>query len=372
MKRSLENPAGRDGEHGAVAVMVALLLVVFVGAGAIAIDLGSAWSTKRDLVIDLDAAALAGATRLSELVTPPGSPTACPSTGAPQRTVDQVGDVVTQVATLNGNANISAVTIDCVRGTVKVEGSKAAVATFNGILRNDKLEAGGYAIGKATTITQAMVIPFTVCDKVPPLGPEPPELLGWIARPPPLGTTGTIRVGQNSSLCGPNNGNWGWFGTAQLTDPAVRIRTLSGWLENGYDGEVDLSSGCTGGAASVPGFCDASPGVTAGSLVSGQSQFTTIDSLSCAGPFPDCDVSDVYTIVIHDQTACPSGCGTNLRFKPSGFLDVVIRGAATRAGVVEIEVAFVGYRSIGPAGREVPTSYLCSVDGALADDPTCS
>lgn len=51
--------------EGAVAVIVAICLLLIFGLGAIAIDLGGAWQTKRALVVDTDAAALAGAQELA-------------------------------------------------------------------------------------------------------------------------------------------------------------------------------------------------------------------------------------------------------------------------------------------------------------------
>jgi Flp pilus assembly protein TadG len=49
----------RDGERGAVAILVALLLVVLLGVAALAVDIGLIAWTKTQLQTGADAAALA-------------------------------------------------------------------------------------------------------------------------------------------------------------------------------------------------------------------------------------------------------------------------------------------------------------------------
>jgi hypothetical protein len=367
-------------ERGAIAVMVAVLLFVFVGAGALAIDVGSGWATKRDLVIGLDAAALAGATRLSELVTPPmGSLSACPTGGPPATTVAEVGTIVQSVAASNGTAAIMPITaasIDCSRGTVRVEGSQTAVGTFGGILRDgEELVAGGYAIGKAAVIRVGKVVPFTVCDKVAPLP-------SWTVTKPGIPTTGTMSFSINDASCGTASGNWAWFNTPIAEGSQ---KTLSDWLVDGYPGEITVPHGCTGPAASTGAFCNGDAGF--GGLIDGNATgFTTIKKLSCPATTDHSDCP-VYTIVIHDQVKPgkdneektkkkdpnESGGGSILDFRPTGFLDVVIRNAVTAANTASITVEFRDYRAGAgeSAARRVPTSYLCSVDGALDGDPTC-
>lgn len=52
-------PQRRDREHGAVAVLVAILAVALIGFAALAVDLGASWSDRRQLQNGADAAALA-------------------------------------------------------------------------------------------------------------------------------------------------------------------------------------------------------------------------------------------------------------------------------------------------------------------------
>ena len=55
-------------ESGAVAVMVALWAVILIGMAAIAVDLGNAYAVKRKLSVAADAAALASARDVGQIV----------------------------------------------------------------------------------------------------------------------------------------------------------------------------------------------------------------------------------------------------------------------------------------------------------------
>ncbi|HET6815601.1 MAG TPA: pilus assembly protein TadG-related protein [Mycobacteriales bacterium] len=57
------------GDHGAVAVIVAICAIVLFGVAAMAVDLGNGWSRKRSAQTDADFAALAGAAFLPDTAT---------------------------------------------------------------------------------------------------------------------------------------------------------------------------------------------------------------------------------------------------------------------------------------------------------------
>src|SRR4051812_44857626 len=58
---SMRRRAARADERGAVAVMVAIVLVLLMGLAALALDSGNGWRTRRSLITATDAAALAAA-----------------------------------------------------------------------------------------------------------------------------------------------------------------------------------------------------------------------------------------------------------------------------------------------------------------------
>ena len=86
-------------EDGATAVLVAICLLLLVGAGAIAIDLGSAWTTKRSLVVDTDSAALAGARVLAD----PGGDCAAAEVAAAEFLSANLGESVTPAQLKSGS-----------------------------------------------------------------------------------------------------------------------------------------------------------------------------------------------------------------------------------------------------------------------------
>jgi hypothetical protein len=149
-------------EDGGVAVIVAVMFaVVFLAAGAVAIDLGSMWATQRDLATSTDGGAVAGAVELASYFEEQDNigVSYCPhtngvwhrwsqyagqdlTTDSLWRTIDEVRSVVEA----NGSDEDPAVRISCVpvhdegpEGTneliaydVKIEvlGSQAAKSTF--------------------------------------------------------------------------------------------------------------------------------------------------------------------------------------------------------------------------------------------------
>jgi Flp pilus assembly protein TadG len=67
LKRCMANYVSRliSNENGVAAVLVALMMVVIMGFGALAVDVGSLYKARREMVTAADAAALAGASHLA-------------------------------------------------------------------------------------------------------------------------------------------------------------------------------------------------------------------------------------------------------------------------------------------------------------------
>ena len=102
-------------EDGVVLVLLAVGMVVFLGVAAVAIDLGVAYASSRQMQNAADAAAMAGAQELECLkFTPPSNTVGCqvyPATAA------AVASVVTSTATTNG-ADASQLTCNVISGYV--------------------------------------------------------------------------------------------------------------------------------------------------------------------------------------------------------------------------------------------------------------
>jgi hypothetical protein len=224
--RSLEGHAMKSdhghqrGEEGAVAVIVAILFAtVFIAAAAIAIDLGSMWSSQRSLVTDTDAAALAAARTLSEMRQ---------SECLAQRSQAQAGTgvVYTEVqSVLHANTpsdELISVEIECRRrtGKVTVVANQPAIGVFAGAMGNPEPSVGGRSsaewsnpgydplpLAVCETIFDGVDAPPTQHDIVIPYkgaGGEDSDCPDWLG------------VDTDSDAYAP--GNWGWLGFDELFD----------------------------------------------------------------------------------------------------------------------------------------------------------
>lgn len=250
-------------DDGAVAVVVALLLVVFVGVSAVAIDLGSAWTTKRDLVADLDAASLAGAQRVAEV----GS--ACSGQ------VEAIKDRTVEVGALNGTLiERDDIDVDCANKVVEVRARNEASSVFASALGVTDLGASARSGATVDRDLDGGVMPLAICvnDQMiadfvnfgqDPNNEDYQELAasgapGYPATSfgnqgagsstvdystPPEQLEGVVHeLGQDkvwrTDACedGPGAGNWGWL-SFETTGNENTLRQL---IRNGYEGPIQL------------------------------------------------------------------------------------------------------------------------------------
>ena len=346
-------------EEGAVAVIVAVSMIMFIAAAAIAIDLGSAWSTKRDLNTDLDAAALAGARTLADEVRIDRSSCGVAG-GTPSLRVAVRASVRSLLVANGGRADVadSDITIDCDRMTVRVAGSQPAATAFAGALGVTEINPAGYAIARAVMGEGGNVLPLTFCNGIEPF-------TQWFAEGSPEGYLVTIIYGEGPrDECGGAPGNWGWFGASSTSG----LRTL---IDNGYPGLITLppDRSCEGPAQTADGWCNGDTGAKANLLEPPPTSQPTIDRLKCTETdWEDCPE---YTFMIHDNVR---GTGTNVDYSQVAFLDAVIRGA-NQAGNTKnssISLQLIRWRDdLGEASRGANSSALCSMDGAPEGDPNC-
>lgn len=348
-----------SGEDGAVAVVVAVSLVMFLGFAALAIDLGSAWSTKRDLNTDLDAAALAGARTLADELRK--DPSKCGVAGG---TVSLRSAVRTSaqglLAANGGRANVadSDITIDCGRRTVTVSGSQEAVTVFAGALGVNEIEPAGYAISRSLFDDRGDLLPISFCNEAPPVV----QLLS--------GGTVTIPFASTTeTLCGEGSfpPHWGYWG-------GQNANQLRGWVEEGPDPSVVLvqlppNLRCDAyTAATTPGWCSGDTGHKNTVL----QMLGTRWACSSGDPFPD-GPCPVVTFLLHDVLECGSNCASSAQYRPYAFLDAVVRGVVSNpASNASITLEFVRLRDgSDETSRVINSSALCSADGAPDGDPNC-
>jgi Flp pilus assembly protein TadG len=353
-----------SGQDGAVAVVVAISLFMFFAFAAVAIDLGSAWETKRDLNTDLDAAALAGARTLADEVREQPSRCAAGTTGTSSLNSEVRASVRSLLAANDDRAEVadSDITIDCDKMTVRVAGSQPATTVFAGLLGVNEINPAGYAIARAVAGEGGNVLPLTFCNGIEPLA-------SWLAAGRPEGASVTIVYGEGPrDECGGAPGNWGWFGASSTSG----LRTL---IDNGYPGLITLpppesARSCEGPAQTADGWCNGDTGAKANLLEPPPTSQPTIDRLKCSAstPWQECPI---YTFMVHDDVR---GTGTNVDYSQVAFLDAVIRGA-NQAGNTKnstISLQLVAWRTgPGESSAGPNSSSLCSADGAPGGDPNC-
>ncbi len=216
----------RHDEHGAVAVITAVLAVLLFAAAAYAIDSGNLWQTRRNMVTATDAGALGAAGKFAI------GADGCGTGGAPTLLTDNRSDA-TLDACLPSTTNTQA-------GYVSVQGHTTAQFTFAGIFG-----IRSHAVSSTTTAQWGLpsgalgLRPIALCLTATP------ALEQWLNLPSgPTGpSTGPITIALGNSQpdsCkdsgGNVAGNWGLaFGSGNNSNSD----TVS-WLLNGYPNTVSI------------------------------------------------------------------------------------------------------------------------------------
>jgi hypothetical protein len=194
-------PTKRADEQGAVAVIVALLIVVMVGLGAFATDFGLAYTSKRNLQKGADAAALAAA---SEVIKRAGAQT-CQQVESRWATDATFRNQLTSVADSYAQENRPDATHDAMEVRCSSDGKRIEVLYTAGGT-TPRLLGAVYGTGDYTTSRTAVadlfvpgsvtgLRPYFICDS---------DLARLKA------TTGIvqIRYEKDSGPCGTFPGNW--------------------------------------------------------------------------------------------------------------------------------------------------------------------
>lgn len=410
--------SARD-ESGAVAPIVAICLLMLFAFGALAVDLGSGYSTKRNLVTDGDAAAIAGARQLA-LMSPGAHSLDCVLAENPV-TVDSssVYSEVADVVNLNdGDSAVSDVAVECASGagpgTVTVDVGKDATVTFAPAIGVDQL-----AVGSSSTAIYGPpravdgLRPFAVCQDDPhiqewidaiargqanspptspeadplylalkgtgntyvdypepgedhvdyPSGPGPDDTLATepagAYMSPGIATVHRIYFNNNQpNACGATSGNWGalcFVGGSACAGNAA----IKQYLADGYPDAVDLGSPSPGDEDCAPptgqGYCEPKTGNFPNNSVT-----TELDGLISSG--------EVFPILVYSGVTGP---GANAEFIPSAFLGLRVRGYKATGPQADryIDLEFKTYATSGHVGGSgsaytgVRVWQLCSADG---------
>lgn len=293
---------------GASTVIVAISLLLLFAAGAIAIDLGSMWETKRDLVVDTDSAALAAARVAAEEGCTPAADQA-----AADFLSENLGATIT-VAQLNPVCSTTADTVT--PNTVQIDFTDQAKQTLSGVLGATQLDVFASSIAEFNGGEFGTLRPITLCHTDLPISLTPPAALPAI---PTTVIVGMSKTWKNPD-CGGGSGTWGWLCFAAFCQP----KDIEDYLEGGYAGTVDLGTTLADGSphafdhinsdedcgsAETPPWCSARTG--------NEQQPDALDYLVDTGTTFSIVISDC--IGEFDAGACKEGTGSNTRVHPFGF-----------------------------------------------------
>lgn len=319
----------QDGtdEGGAVAVIVAICLLLLFGAGAIAIDLGSAWQTKRDLVVDTDAAALAGAKAMA-------AGEDCESAAA-------------EYISANLGVTVTAEELEAANQAVDLCDEASGVVTVRWTTEAQQTLSGAISSGDLTVLAQSMA---RIKDDYPGGGLRPmsvcmenPEIQAWIAGDGNAdGQGGSDADGEipdspnehtlgfdkswnpTDGPCGGASGNWGWvcFQKKEYNADSCNPNGTAAMLLQGYTGVVDLvtTDPADGDCDAVEDGrqpCDPMTGSTNANKVE-----QALNDLVCDRDLPARECPYQFSVLGISSFA---GNGSTATFTPSAFVGVVLR-----------------------------------------------
>lgn len=306
-------PPGTDGEEGAIAIIVAITLLLFMGLLAVTVDAGQLWTQRRTLVKATDAAALDAAQQGAR----GGSPCAV------------VGTRLAANAAVDGDA--------CTAGTtgaaswVRVEAQRTVDFAFAPVFGVASEQVRSASTARWGAPLQASGLrPFGACA-------THPDLAGVGAGS--AGTTIRLVIGSSGeATCdadAPGQFLWWDFDGGSNSTPELRD-----WVLNGYDGEIAVGDEVEG----APGARNALESAVR-SLASRRQEIV---------------------VPLYDTL---SGSGATARYRVAGFLGAVVTDVKMGGGgedYVEVEVAptLVDGDCCGPPTSDfgVATIELCAID----------
>jgi Flp pilus assembly protein TadG len=312
---------GHD-ERGAIAVIVAIVLVLLMSMVAFALDSGNGWQTRRHLITATDSASLAAAETYAE--------------GA-----NGCGGVASSYTTSNvPNATVTGcamTTFEPGAGMVTVSAQVPWHMNFAGIM--------GFGDRNVhSTTTAAFGKPLGVYGLRPlALCNASTAFKQWLTSNMTTGFTATIPYGKSApGDCGANvPGNWG---IQDFNGGANSDQDIKNWLQSGYPGLVTAPS-------SVPG----NPGAFSNSLGSALDYLVTNQI--------------VFALPVYDSA---SGNGNNAQFHVIGFVSARLDAyqATGSAASRWLQITFLSHVVQGTCcshGGDTGTRvvFICAVDASF-------
>ena len=185
-----------DGERGAAGVLVAVMMLVLIGAGALAVDVGQIYAERAQLQNGADAGAIAVAQ-------------ACHATGCPQAEADSIAEALANENSNDGQSNVSEVDLSVadqvtVRTTTQ-NGSKSFLSKlFSSALNAPPVTVGAHAVVTMEPPSSGSGFPLAISDNCYNLSDASPA-----------GQVQKISYKPGGTCTGPSGtqipGGWGWL-----------------------------------------------------------------------------------------------------------------------------------------------------------------
>ncbi len=271
----------RHGERGITLPLVAIAIVVLMGAASLALDIGNGWLTRRDLIIATDSAALAAAQEYAS---------------GDLATFEDCSSIASTYMTKNGGAaSFSCTPYD---GFVTVTATDDVQTWFASVIGR-----GDYTVNSTTSAAWG---PPEAVTGLRPIGlcyEGSAALQAIVNSPPAPGTSVMLTIDYdkdqpNACGAGATPGNWG------VLDFDGGGNTFKDLILYGYEGEVYVSDHAVSSCSSEAHCYGPDPGALAG--VQGE-----LNTLQSSGIF--------FTLPVFNFV---EGNGKNARYHLMGVLRV--------------------------------------------------
>lgn len=341
-------------EEGAVAATTAVMMLALIGVVMLAIDGGGLWTSRRNVITDTDAAALAAASVLVE--------GRC--TGTAQ--ADAEDEAIAILAANDVNVTTDgdpAIVCSGRAGRVSVAAIRTTQLTFGGLAGIPEVDVASTSIVQFGHIVSATGLrPIAICNKDPHVIEVVRESQGWSwddvedrygaeartlaelveANPlehPLVGPDGfyTGEVHRiyftRESLapgCGDASGNWGWLDFAGNGNSAGNA-DVRDWIEFGFPGAISV-----GPDEDCAPETNAERDCMGESGAGGNSWNNALEAMYCDSTLTasECiNAGKSFPIIVFDRVVCNGGgrdgCagsgGANARYDHEAFIGVILR-----------------------------------------------
>jgi Putative Flp pilus-assembly TadE/G-like len=215
-----------DGERGAAGVLVAVMMLVIIGAGALAVDVGQIYAERAQLQNGADAGAIAVAQ-------------ACHATGCSQAEAEAVAGALANGNSNDGQSNVSEIDLSVpdqvtVRTTTQNGSNSFLSKLFASVLNAPPATVGAFAIASAEPPSGGKGFPLAISDNCFNLSDASPT-----------GQVQKISYKPGGTCTGPSGtqipGGWGWLDQSSPCE----ADTETGANQIGSDPGNNPPSGCS-------------------------------------------------------------------------------------------------------------------------------